>query len=157
MQNARRFNVNEKKLTLYECFDEYQKAEALSGQNTIYCNKCQRHSSAITQDEIYKAPNVLIIILNRGKGNIFECDLDFPLELNLSKYVKNNSSPKFYNLIGVISHLGESSMSGHFIAMCKHFDDGWYLFNDAFVVPKSEKEIHKGTPYILFYQNKYLS
>jgi ubiquitin C-terminal hydrolase len=149
-------NANKKKLNLYDCFRENQKEEKLYGQNQIFCNKCKKHSNATTIDEIYKAPNVLILIINRGKGNIFECDLDFPIELNISQFVKDNHSPKRYDLIGVISHLGESSMEGHFIAICKHFDDNWYLFNDARVIQINEKDIYKGTPYILFYQNKNL-
>ena len=154
-----RFNLNnniQRKLNLYQCFSEYQKAEILTGQNKIYCNKCKQNSNAFTQDEIYKAPNVLILIINRGKGNTFKCDLDFPTTLDISSYVKNkNISPKIYNLIGVISHLGDSSMDGHFIAMCKHFDGNWYLFNDSIVAQISDNEItRKGIPYILFYQNK---
>ena len=149
-------NNIQRKLNLYQCFSEYQKAEILTGQNMIYCNKCKQNSNAFTQDEIYKASNVLILIINRGKGNTFKCDLDFPMTLDISNFVKNkNISPKIYDLIGVISHLGDSSMDGHFIAMCKHFDGNWYLFNDSIVAQISENEItRKGIPYILFYQNK---
>ena len=39
--------------------------------------------------------------------------------------MSTNDSPKKYNLIGVISHLGQSSKEGHFIAICKHFNDNW--------------------------------
>ena len=145
---------NERKLKLDDCFKEYQKIEQLFGDNQIYCNKCNKYSNATTCNQIYIAPNVLILIINRGKGNYFKCDLEFPHQLNISNYVLNRNSPKFYNLIGVISHLGESSMEGHFIAYCKHFDDNWYLFNDGIVSTVSENDIYKGTPYILFYQNK---
>ena len=147
---------NQKNINIYDCFREYQKAEPLIGENGIYCNKCLQQRNAFTQEEIYKAPNVLILIINRGKGNAFNCNLDFPMILDISNYVQNkNNSPKIYNLIGVISHLGPSSRDGHFIAMCKHFDDCWYLFNDSIVAQLSENEINKkGIPYILFYQNK---
>jgi ubiquitin C-terminal hydrolase len=147
---------DKKKLTLYQCFAEHQKEEKLSGQNRIYCNQCKNYRDAITKDEIYKAPNVLILIINRGKGNIFECDLDFPIELNISQFVKDNNSPKVYDLIGVISNLDEIGINNNFVAICKHFDVNWYLFNDAKVTQIREKDIHKGTPYILFYQNKNL-
>ena len=95
----------------------------------------------------------LILILNRGRGNSFECDVEFPHQLDISRYAKDPSSPKIYELIGVISHLGESSMEGHFIAFCKHFDFNWYFFNDGIVSQVSPNDIYKGTPYILFYQN----
>ena len=144
-----------RKLTLDNCFEEYFKEEFFSGDNQIYCNTCKQNSNAKNKNTIYKAPEVLILIINRGKGNIFKCDLDFPLDLDISKYVENNSSPKKYDLIGIISHLGKSDMDGHFIALCKHFDDNWYMFNDAIVSNISQNNIRKiGTPYILFYQNK---
>ena len=151
--NKNRNNIR-RKLNLYDCFKENESKEQLSEQNQIHCNHCFRNSDAITQNQIYIAPNVLILIINRGKGNIFECDLDFPMELNISQYAKGSNSPYLYDLIGIISHFGESSMEGHFIAYCKHFDDNWYMFNDAIVKNVSIEDIYKGTPYILFYQNK---
>ena len=128
--------------------------EILDGVNQIYCSSCQKRSNAKTMNKIYKAPKVLILILNRGRGNVFKCDVDFPLELDISQYVHNNDSPKKYHLIGVISHLGKSSMEGHFIAFCKHFDDSWHLFNDGIVTNcSSESDIRRGTSYIMFYQS----
>ena len=158
INNYNNYNNNnnniKRKLNLFQCFKENENEEILYGQNQIYCNHCHRSSNAQTKMEIYKAPNVLILIINRGRGNIFECDLEFPLKLDISQFINNPNSPKIYNLIGVISHLGESSMDGHFIAYCKHFDDTWYIFNDAIVKSVDDNNIYKGTPYILFYQNK---
>ena len=151
--NLKNNNIS-RKISLDDCFKENENIELLFGPNQIYCNKCKRNSNAKTKNELFKAPNVLILILNRGKGNSFKCDVDFPYELDISQYVKNNpSSPKNYELIGVISHLGESSMEGHFIAFCKHFDMNWRLFNDGIVNQVSQNDIFRGTPYILFYQN----
>ena len=129
--------------------------ENLVGDNRIYCNNCRSQQDGVMFDEIHKAPNVLIIILNRGRGNVFECDVDFPKDLDLSNYITNPMSPKNYELIGVISHLGESSMEGHFIAYCKHFDGNWYLFNDSIVKQVAGDGMYSGIPYILFYKNKY--
>ena len=141
------------KLTLYDCFKENECEEILSDSNQIFCNHCKRSSNAKTKNELYKIPNILILILNRGRGNSFKCDVDFPHQLDLSQFVNNPSSPNNYKLIGVISHLGESSMEGHFIAYCIHFDENWYLFNDGIVTQVAPNDIKKGTPYILFYQN----
>ena len=143
-----------KKLTLDDCFKMNKNVENLVGDNRIYCNNCRSQQDGVMFDEIHKAPNVLIIILNRGRGNVFECDVDFPQDLDLSNYITNPMSPKNYELIGVISHLGESSMEGHFIAYCKHFDGSWYLFNDSIVKQVSGDGMYSGIPYILFYKNK---
>ena len=142
-----------RKLDIYDCFRDNESEEILKGENRIYCNYCNSYSNAKTKNKIFKAPNVLILIINRGKGNIFECDLEFPMKLDICNFTEQNS-PKFYDLIGIISHFGESSMEGHFMAYCKHFDDNWYMFNDAIVKNVNIDEIYKGTPYILFYQNK---
>ena len=151
--NMNNIQNEKKKLTLDECFEHNRNAENLTGENQIYCNNCKCNTNAVMYDEIHKAPNVLIIILNRGKGNIFECDLDFPHAIDLSKYITNPESPKSYELIGVISHLGQSSLEGHFIAYCKHFDCAWYIFNDSIVKQIDENKDFKGIPYILFYKN----
>ena len=144
-------------LKLEKCFEEFEVAEILSGENQIFCNNCHKSSDASTKTEIYQSPKVLIIILNRGRGNIFQCDVEFDSILDISKFSKKNDSPKLYDLIGVISHLGESSMEGHFIAFCKHFDGNWCLFNDSIVKNVSKDDIFRGTPYILFYQDSNLT
>ena len=97
----------------------------------------------------------MIIILNRGKGKVFNCSVDFPSKLNLSKYVLCPKSITQYELSGVITHLGESGMSGHFIAFCKHrIDKKWYRYNDSIVTycQDQNNEYKLGTPYILFYE-----
>ena len=147
-------NDTKKKLSLYDCFKNNKNSEELTGANQIYCNPCQSNQDGVMFDEIHQAPNVLIIILNRGKGNTFKCELDFPKDLDLSQYISNPESPKLYELIAVISHLGESSMEGHFIAYCKHFDGSWYLFNDSIAKQDEGKGVYNGIPYILFYQKK---
>lgn len=88
-----------KKLSLYDCFKEYFKPEMLCGENKIYCNSCKKLEDAMNKIEMYMAPHVLILILNRGKGNIFECEVDFPKLLDLKNFIKNSNSPKKYNLI----------------------------------------------------------
>ena len=145
-----------RKLDVHQCLKECFKDELLSGENQIYCNKCRKMSNSINRTTIYKAPNVLILILNRGRGNSFECEIKFSSKeiLDLSRYnIISQDSPKKYQLFGVISHIGESSDEGHFIAYCKHFDDNWYMFNDSIAKTVGENELTNGVPYILFYRN----
>ena len=71
-------------------------------------------------------------------------------------YVKMKNTGYQYKLIGVVTHMGESGASGHFIAYCKSpISTEWYKYNDDFVTPvgdfKSEI-IDYAMPYILFYQ-----
>ena len=99
-------------------------------------------------------PNYLIIILNRGKGNIFNCNVQIPETFCPSNYVENEKNC-YFKLIGVVIHFGESGMGGHFIAFCKHYIDGkWRCYNDNIVNKCQNDYLQKGTPYILFYQKE---
>ena len=147
------------KVNIYECFEYYQRRELFSGQNQNYCNKCQKLNDSLYTTKIYVSPNVLILILNRGKGNIYDVKLIFNEIINISNYAILKDSPNLiYSLYGVITHIGQSGPSAHFIASCKSpVDQKWYRYNDAIISPISNDNIQKeiidfGTPYILFYQ-----
>ncbi len=97
-------------------------------------------------------PNYLIIILNRGNGNIFNCKIEIPEIFDSSNYEERDKNKK-YELIGVVSHFGESGMGGHFIAFCKHsIDNKWRCYNDSIVTESQDDFLNKGIPYILFYK-----
>ena len=101
-------------------------------------------------------PEILIIILNRGKGIEFNIKINFEEYLDLSNYIEYKNTGCNYKLIGVITHIGESSMSGHFIAYCRDpIKEDWYKYNDAIVnkVENFQNEvINFAMPYLLFYQ-----
>ena len=142
-----------KSVTLIDCFENEIDDINFQGDNQIYCNNCRKLLDASGKNKIFSSPHVLILILNRGKANKFECDVEFEEDLDIKKYVVSEKCPTKYKLIGVISHFGESSMSGHFIADCLHFNNKWYCFNDGIVTGPSYHYAKRGTPYILFYEN----
>ena len=132
------------------CFGFLSKEEIF--QDT-YCQKCGMVSTSKYREIIYSLPLYLIIILNRGKGNIFNCYVNFPEKFNASNYIDKKSQNDDYELIGIVSHLGESGMGGHFIAFCKHNIDGkWRCYNDSIVTECQDDYLYKGIPYILFYK-----
>ena len=147
---------NFENVTLDDCFEQSEEKEVLCGVNQIYCNYCNSSENAVTFNKLYNCPEVLTIILNRGKGLEFDVQFKFPIFINISKYVTDKNCNTNYELIGIITHLGESSMSGHFIAYCKSpNDNNWYCYNDAQVnkCTKAVNEIDSfGIPYVLFYQ-----
>ena len=146
-------------VTLENCFENYQIEEKLIGQNQIYCNDCKHLSNATTGNKIYTSPEVLTIILNRGKGLEFDVNFEYPLDLDIDKFVLDKSQTNNkYELICVLTHLGPSGMAGHFIAFCKSpVDQNWYCYNDSSVSKcddpryQNNNEI-EGIPYVLFYQ-----
>ena len=139
---------------LYECFDYNRKTDLMNGDNQMYCNICNKLNNSFYSSIIYSLPLYLIINLNRGKGAVYECKVNFPEQLNLLNYVSFKNGVTTYGLYGVICHLGPSSMSGHFVAYCRNrIDNKWYLYNDGIVTLCTRpQQYNDGMPYILFYQ-----
>ena len=140
-------------VTLEDCFKYNQ---AITPLNDYYCNICKKTSNAQFANFISVSPNIIIIILNRGAGLQYKVKIDFEENLDLRNYVEYFKDKAFYELIGVVTHYGESGASGHFMARCKSPIDGfWYLYNDA-IIQKLEyftkENFLQGNPYILFYK-----
>ena len=138
---------------LYECFDYNQRPDLISGKS-FYCNNCRTMVDNVNTTKILYCPKILVINFNRGKGLEFDVKINFPEYIDIINYVYyKDNSPSFYELVGIVTHFGPSSMGGHFIAFCKSFgNQQWYKYNDAIVDPSSFEEAkNTGVPYILFY------
>ena len=152
-------------LYLLDAFDSDKKKENLIGENMIHCNFCGGLRNGSHQQTIYGLPSVLIIILNRGKNNVdFDEEFHFAEKLDLTSYVINENSYKQFYLCGVITHLGESGSSGHFISYCRcNPNDKFLCYNDTSVFEVNVEDAmktkisnniyEKKTPYILFYHH----
>ena len=141
-------------LHLNDCFNYYEKIEYFFGENSIHCNNCNLMRNATYFNKLYSVPKIISIVLNRGKNNAdFKGRINFDMKLDLSNHVIEDSNSAKYYLFGVVCHIGDSSMSGHFFAYCRsHFKSPWYKYNDSIVNQCNEKEILSAyTPYILFY------
>ena len=154
LEEIRKFKKrNENLVYIKECFEYYEKEDKMIGENQIFCNSCHKMSNSINQSRMIIGPNVLVINLNRGKGLQFDIKINFGEYLDLKKFIYYKKSPYYYEIIGIVTHFGPSSMGGHFIAFCKSFvDQKWYKYNDAIVTNSSFQEASStGVPYILFY------
>ena len=143
---------------IYDCFAYDQKINFMGGENAMYCNYCRQTCGSSMCTLLTTGPKILIIILNRGKGIEFNVKINFDIYLNLSNYIELQNTGCQYELFGVITHIGESGMGGHFIAYCKEYwNNQWLKFNDSLVSPVNnfKKEvIDFAMPYLLFYQKK---
>ena len=155
-------------INLYDAFDTDGKEEILKDENMIFCNSCQGSHTGSTKQSIYRLPPVLIIVLNRGKNNQdFNEEFNFPEVLDFNNdykfVISNDNNYKRFFLCGIITHLGESSSSGHFICYCRNnLNDPFVCYNDTQIAEGieidagmscniSENSYEKKTPYILFY------
>jgi len=155
MNQMNQYNSNE--VDIMDCFENEEKITNLSGENSMYCNGCRQNAPSNMRTVLITGPEELILILNRGKGKEFDVKLNFPENLNLYRFIEKKETGYKYKLTGVITHLGESSMSGHFIAFCiDQTNKKWYKYNDSMVdeVADFEKDVvHNSNimPYLLFY------
>jgi ubiquitin C-terminal hydrolase len=152
---------NPQMVTLFDCFCYNQKSDYFTGDNKNYCNICKKLYDSVYTSKIFVGSNVLIMILNRGKGNEFKIKLDFSKQINISDFVLCKGTGEIYNLYGVITHIGESGPNAHFVAACRSPVDGkWYRYNDAMVTPieNFQRDVYDfGLPYILFYEKQQAS
>ena len=147
-------NINE--VNIQDCFEYDRKITEMSGQNAMYCNYCRRTTTSSNRTLLFTGPEILIIILNRGKGIQYNVKCNFFEDLNLQGYISMSETGCYYKLIGIITHIGESGMAGHFIAYCRNpINNNWNKYNDSIVTPvnnfKSEV-IDFAMPYLLFYK-----
>ena len=149
-------NNNSNVVTIYDCFDYDRKVNVLSGDNSMFCNFCRVTCGSAMCTILTTGPEILILLLNRGKGIEFNVKINFVNELDLSKYITYANTGYYYKLIGVITHMGESGMGGHFIAYClEPKDQKWYKYNDSIISKVNDFQnevINYAMPYLLFYQ-----
>jgi len=145
-------------VSLIDCFEYDQKINHMSGENQMYCNTCRNNTDCDMRTILTEGPEVLILLLNRGKGIEFDIKIQFWESIDLSQFFTNDKR-SHYDLIGVITHFGESSMSGHFIAYCRDplNKNSWIKYNDSIVSEVEPNNFQKevidfGMPYLLFYQ-----
>ena len=162
----KKYGHDNKILNINDAFESLEQEDFFDGDNMIYCNNCKQLSNAYHKQVIYRTPKILIVVLNRGKGNLdYQGEFEFESELDLSNIIHDKNWVTKYYLFGVISHIGESGSSGHFIAFCRNKPKTlFYCYNDAGVFqlknnndnaygknqPNNINE--KRTPYILFYR-----
>ena len=151
------FNNNKQnEVDIFDCFEFERKVNIMSGDDSMYCNYCKQICASSMCTILATGPEILIIILNRGKGIEFNIKLNFTQTLDISNYIELKETSCQYELIGVITHIGESSMSGHFIAYCKEYwNNTWLKFYDAMVSPVNNFQsevIDFANPYLLFYK-----
>ena len=131
----------------------------MTGDNQMYCNQCNKLCDSLYSTILYSGPNYLIINLNRGKGIQYKVKLKFDEVLDITNYSEESAKTgAIYDLIGVVTHMGESGASGHFVAHCKSpIDNKWYTYNDDMVFPVKNFQteiLNYAMPYILFYQKR---
>ena len=139
-------------ITLNECFEYMLKQK---NNNEFYCGYCKNTVKGRSFDKIVKPPEILAIILNRGKGKKVTNKVKIDTILDISNFVDKEESGEniYYQLIGSCNHSGDSSPTGHYTATCL-YENTYYFFNDS-QFQQLDHFQYAGQPYILFYRRKH--
>ena len=142
-------------INLYECFDYYKNFRIMD-RNKQICNICNGYYNSNYSVNLYSLTKILVINLDRGKNEVYQCKVNFPEELDLTNYVTSKKSNTKYELFGVICHIGPNSISGQIMAFCRNRKDNkWYLYNDSFVtLCENPSQYLNANAFILFYKSK---
>ena len=144
---------NKTDLSIDLCFQYYYQKISFTSS---YCKLCKEVHTSECYKKIYKPPEILVLLLDRGHGKIFEGRVEFKPTLDLNQlidedYYKNRA---LYKLIGISTHHGNSSY-GHYTACCLNDNKNkYYYFSDDYVKPIKENELYDYEPYLLFYQRQ---
>ncbi|XP_035849370.1 probable ubiquitin carboxyl-terminal hydrolase creB isoform X1 [Sander lucioperca] len=140
--------------------EEYFRASDFSGENQMYCDKCDAKSDATIKCVIKHHPEVLMLLLKR-----FEFDYRYMTYVKINRTVDVPHTLQIpenqaYELYAVVEHFGDLR-SGHYTATIKSQEDNrWYNFNDATVTlldnqPFQQDAFKKSSSaYLLFYRKK---
>lgn len=139
------------------------KIEIITDYSCDLCN--QKNTTAIKTTEFTSFPAILSIPFNRYKTNYFsippqsikiENVVTFPLQLNLTQYLKNKEWAQF-QLIAIILQTGGTG-AGHYFGYFKDPEDPrkWYYANDSTFMQVEENKIteicQEGQAYFLIYE-----
>jgi ubiquitin C-terminal hydrolase len=144
-------NNSDKIVKIIDCFEYY--TNKIEFNQKFFCISCKQSNRSISQNKLINAPHILIFNLDRGKGQAFNINISLDEYLNLNKYIIDENSPYYYELIGAICLFERNEIGGHFVAFCKNYNNcEWYKYNDQIVTKCFFNEVRQsGSPYVLFY------
>ena len=144
-------------LNLYDAFLSEQEIQKLEGEDGIYCNRCKKMTIGLHKNDIYGLPQILIIVLDRGKNNNNEFNEEFwfdeILDFSDKNIIINKDSYKKFYLCGIITYIEKNKNEGNYIAFSRNNkDDNFFCYNDTKVNSVSAIEaMTTKNPYILIY------
>lgn len=150
------YNYKKKSFNIYNGFDDFEKPQILTGNNTINCINCKKPCEAENFCKIIQSPNILVINIDYDcNKNNKPSNVEFEETIDITKYVFNSKEHLKYKITCVCTLLdnSESKNKNHYIAYCKNnMNNQWFKFDDSFCSQCEAKEIYKGIPHLLFYR-----
>ena len=128
-------------INLTQCFEYYCRMQC---ETEFFCNKCNKNEKNYCFDKIYRAPLILVIVLNRGNDNKFDGILMYEPDLDLTKFIDEKDS-KFGTKYKIISIPKQYSA-------CSLTDSGYFYLSDTFTCNVRKTQLERDEPFLLFYR-----
>ena len=145
---------NKNYIDLKDMIIDYNKKKFIKDKSQNYCLICNDYNEAVSKNDFYQLPEILIIYPGRKKQGIkYNITINFEEQLNIQ--LSNNLYNEIitYNLFGLVYHIGGVGYSGHNIAYCK-IKDNWYCFNDSETSKINIRDISGNGVLLFFYQKE---
>ena len=145
--------------TLQDALEQYTKQETLTGDNKVFCTRCNEKCEATKGLRLATAPSILVCHLKRFTFNPYSGmtrlskKVKFPMHLDISDYMSNlnQARPPAYELVAVLVHQGQYCEAGHYVAFVKS-EGNWYCCNDKDVKQVPVEKVMRQQAYMLMYE-----
>jgi ubiquitin carboxyl-terminal hydrolase 2/21 len=141
-------------VTIEECLSAYCAPSALDDQSLFRCQGCNNMVPAVTKQEFFTCPMVLVVTLKRFRSfgefsNKIDTPVIFGAVLDMKPFVEK-AGPFEYELIGVVNHKGNIH-GGHYTCDCRGaIDHAWFFYSDERFTESEHPDFCLA--YMLFYQ-----
>ena len=120
----------------------------------IYCDRCLSYQMHSQIKQLYSMPNELIISFERGTNCSNKTLINFPLMLDISKYVESPYSPKKFSLVGCVNR-ADINGKEHYISFTKDLNSQSWICSDDDKINNVDPNlaVTYGIPILLFYSS----
>ena len=135
------------KKNIYESLDSIIDGELMNGENSIFCQSCNKKIPAIKHQSFKTLPRILIFVLKRFEFNYNTMTktkindyYEFPLDLDMTKYTSdylnnkdnyNSNNNNKYKLKSFVVHSGSCELGHYYSFIFDNKSNQWYQFNDS--------------------------
>ena len=139
----------------YQCVDLINLFQLKQNSNVIdqfYCDRCLSYQSQSKNKQLYSMPYELIISIERGVNFTNKTQVNFPFDLDLSKFVELDGSPNKFQLVGCVNYL-DIGGEAHYCSFTKNKTNEAWICSDDDKINQADRNmaISYGIPVLLFY------
>jgi ubiquitin C-terminal hydrolase len=125
-------------INLFQAMHDRKKQYNL--QDQVYCDRCLSYQVHTKNKQIYSMPYELIISLERGMNYQNKTLINFPFDLDLSKFVELDGSPNKFQLVGCVNYI-EIKGEDDYISFTKNKNNNVWLCSDDDKINQADKSM----------------